>query len=175
MFPSGKQNLNKIPISLAILTISDRCAKGQAQDLSGLALQKLAEEQGWTVQERALVADEKKEIAAKLLYWCDREKISLILTTGGTGLGPRDVTPEATKPLLEKEVPGLGELMRQEGLKHTPLAVLSRSLAGIRGTSLILNLPGSPKGAVESLNAVLGVIPHALSILGGAAHEKATP
>lgn len=159
-------------ISVGILTISDRCSKGLAEDLSGAVLENMAAKQGWRVSVRAVVPDEKKQIARVVRRWCDKEKIPLILTTGGTGLGPRDITPEAVKPLLDKDLPGFGELMRSEGRKHTPLAVLSRSQAGTRGASLIVNFPGSPKGAEQSLRAVASLIPHALAILGGAAHGK---
>lgn len=159
-------------ISVGILTISDRCSRGLAEDLSGAVLEEIARREGWRVDVRAVAPDEKKQIARVVRQWCDKKKISLVLTTGGTGLGPRDVTPEAVAPLLDKQLPGFGELMRISGRKKTPLADLSRSQAWTRGETLVLNLPGSPKGAEQSLRAVLGLVAHALSILDGGGHGK---
>ena len=158
-------------ITVGILTISDRCSRGLREDGGGPALGKAAESLGWRVAEHAVVPDEKKEIQGILRDWCDTKKLQLILTTGGTGLGPRDVTPEATREVLDREVEGISDLMRREGMKHTPRAALSRAVAGVRGASLILNLPGSPRGAEESLRAVSGIIPHALSMMKGEGHE----
>ncbi|MBI4061075.1 MAG: MogA/MoaB family molybdenum cofactor biosynthesis protein [Elusimicrobia bacterium] len=159
-------------MTAGILTASDRCSSGASLDLSGPALRELVEARGWKVTAAAVLPDDAERIAATLRDWCDRKNISLILTTGGTGIGPRDVTPEATRRTLEKELPGVAELMRREGLRHTRMAVLSRALVGVRGSSLIVNLPGSPSGARESLEAVIDLVEHALAILKGGGHEK---
>ncbi len=153
----------------AVLTISDRCSRGEQQDLSGPALVALLERHGWTVTARATVPDEIPEIRAALEAL--RADAAMIVTTGGTGLSPRDVTPEAVRPLLDKEIPGLAEKMRRDGLAKTPHATLSRSLAGVRQDALVLCLPGSQKGAVDSLHSVLEVLPHAVEIIGGAQHD----
>lgn len=162
--------MDKPALEVGILTISDSCASGQAEDLSGPAVEELAAAQGWKIAVKGSVADDASQIEPIVRQWCDLKAISVVLTTGGTGLGPRDVTPEAIRPLLDKELPGFGELMRQEGGKRTPLAALSRSLAGARRQSLIVCLPGSPSGARESLQALVELIPHAAAILSGAGH-----
>ena len=156
-------------IQVAIVTISDSAVAGTREDLSGPALEQRVAELGWKVAQRAVVADERSLIAKTVanLSGCD-----LILTTGGTGLAPRDVTPEAIKMIAEREVPGFGELMRSEGLKSTRFAPLSRGGAVTRGTTLIVMLPGSPRGSVESLNAVSGLIPHAVDLLHGRTEHK---
>ena len=161
-------------IRAGILTVSDRSSKGLRKDSSGPLLKKMLEEKNWEVQAERIVPDERAEIRKVLLEWCDVHMLSLILTTGGTGIGPRDITPETTSEILDKELRGFSELMRQEGLKHTPLAVLSRSVAGVRGQSLIINLPGSPKGSRESLLAVIDVIPHAIMMIQGQDHDSKT-
>lgn len=164
---------NKPPIHVAILTVSDRCSRGESDDKSGPRLGEIALEQGWIIEEMEVVADEKAEIQATLLDWCDKGTIALILTTGGTGLSPRDVTAQATQEILDKEIPGLAELMRSEGRKFNPFSVLSQAVVGLRKKTLIINLPGNPLGAEQSLRIVLGLIPHALHIMtGGDHHEK---
>ena len=160
-------------LTVGILTVSDTCSRGRAEDGSGKALAKLVQEAGWKVEVRAVVPDEAREIRAIMKEWADDLRLSLILTTGGTGAGPRDVTPEATEKLLERALPGLPELIRREGVKSNPRAALSRGLAGIRGKTLIINLPGSPRGAAESFQAVAGLIPHALEVMDGARHDPA--
>lgn len=153
----------------AVLTVSDRATAGAMADESGPAVRRLLAEAGFEVSEVAVVPDERERIAEFLAAAALAHE--LVVTTGGTGLGPRDVTPEATRPLLDYEVPGLAELMRAEGLRSTPMAALSRSLAGVRGRSLIVNLPGSVRGATESLAAIVPVLRHAVGLLAGDARH----
>ncbi len=154
-------------VRIAILTVSDRAFHGQREDRSGPALVQAVTEQGWTVVETGLVPDEQEAIRDVLLAWCARPDVDIILTTGGTGFGPRDVTPEATRTVIEREAPGLAEAMRAASLRITPHAMLSRAIAGIRGHALIINLPGSPKAAVENFAVVAAVLPHAVQLLRG--------
>jgi len=156
----------------AILVTSDRAARGQYEDLTGPALAAFLVERGWQVREVRVVPDDRAAIAQVLSAWCDAGPPGLVLTAGGTGLGPRDVTPEATREILEKDLPGLPELMRSRGSAKTPRAALSRAAAGCRGACLVVNLPGSPRGAVESLECVLDLIPHALEMLRGGGHGE---
>ena len=155
----------------AVLTTSDRGARGEREDTSGPALQELLEAHGFRVADRQLVPDRVEEIGKVLLEWIDQRKIDLVVTTGGTGLTPGDVTPEATRPLLEREIPGMAEAMRAASLLKTPNAMLSRALAGTRGQSLIINLPGSRRGAVENLEVVLPVLAHALAKIKGSTED----
>ena len=154
-------------IRVAVITTSDSAVAGTRADKSGPALEARAAELGWTVVSRHLIPDEAPQITALLDRLVKEGQTNVILTTGGTGLAPRDVTPEATRAISSREVPGFGERMRAEGLKSTRFAPLSRSAAFTAGAVLILNLPGSPKGAVESLDAVAGLIPHAVDLLNG--------
>jgi molybdenum cofactor synthesis domain-containing protein len=154
-------------IRVAVLTISDSSKAGARQDVSGPAVAELCERQGWGVVVREVLADERAEIGARLAAVADSGTADVIVTTGGTGIAARDVTPEATREVLEKELPGLSELMRAEGLKKTRRAVLSRAAAGTRKRALIVNVPGSPKGAVESLGAILDLVPHVVELLRG--------
>jgi len=154
-------------IRVAILTISDSVAAGTREDQSGAKLREQAHSMGWTTQASEVVPDEADQIAAVLRKWADSGHVSLILTTGGTGVAPRDVTPEATASVIDRSIPGLAELMRLEGLKSTPFAALSRGLAGVRRHCLIVNLPGSPKGAVESFDAIAKLVPHIVDLLEG--------
>ncbi len=156
---------------VALVTISDSVARGVRQDRSGPALRERCVALGWQVISVHVVSDEPSEIQARLLELADSGVTDVILTTGGTGLGPRDSTPEATQAVCEKMIPGLGELMREKGRKANPRAVLSRGVAGVRGRTIIVNLPGSPHGAVESLDAVADLLPHAVEVLGGARHD----
>jgi molybdopterin adenylyltransferase len=158
-------------MKIAVITISDTVARGERQDASGPAVIARCGELGWTVASTHLVADDTFEIQTILRRLTDEEKMDLILTTGGTGLGPRDVTPEATQAVADKMIPGFGEQMRRKGLEKTPRAILSRSSAAIRGTTLILNFPGSPKGAIESLDAIAPLIVHSIQIIHGARHD----
>lgn len=162
------------PIRAAILTVSDAGSRGERADTSGPAIRAMIEAAGGTVAEMAVVPDERDRIAETLRVWSDGGAIDLILTTGGTGLAARDVTPEATLDVAERMVPGIAEAMRAEGLRHTPKAMLSRSVAVVRGRTLIINLPGSEKGVRESLAAVIGVLPHAVDLLRGVTEHPPT-
>ena len=150
---------------VAILTVSDRSSSGQRADLSGPALQKLVQDYGWQLVESDIVPDEQEQIQTRLVSWADTGKVDLILTTGGTGFTRRDVTPEATLAVCQRMAPGLAEVMRASSLQVTPHGMLSRAVAGIRATTLIVNLPGSPKAAGENLAAIAAVIPHAVQML----------
>jgi molybdopterin adenylyltransferase len=154
-------------IRIAVVTISDSAVAGTREDLSGPALEQRVRELGWTVVAKRLLPDEVMEIAKALVELADGGEVDVILTTGGTGLALRDVTPEATRAVANREVPGFGELMRAEGLKTTRMAPLSRGGAATRGSALIVNLPGSPRGALDSLNVVAGLVPHAVDLLHG--------
>lgn len=154
------------PIRVGILTVSDSAVAGTRDDLSGPALRKRCEETGWYVIKTEAVPDEVDVIASTLREWTDAGA-SLILTTGGTGIAARDVTPEATRSVLEREIPGLSELMRAKGLEQTIYSALSRAVAGTRGKTLIVNLPGSPKGALFSLGVIEKLIPHCVDLLSG--------
>jgi molybdopterin adenylyltransferase len=151
----------------AILTLSDKGSKGERIDVSGPALRDWLAQQGVKVECMALMPDEEGQIAALLVDWVENLAPDLILTTGGTGVSPRDVTPEATRQVIERELPGFGELMRRKSLEKTSHAIISRALAGIRGRTLIINLPGSPKGAVENLEFIWAAVPHTVAKLQG--------
>ena len=152
-------------IRFGILTLSDRSSRGEREDMSGPALARLIQTEGWSVAEEVILPDEESAIRKILIEWTDSGKFDVILTTGGTGFSPRDVTPEATRAIIQRDVPGLAEAMRAESLKITPHAMLSRIVTGIRERTLIINLPGSPKGAVENLQVILPVLPHAVQLL----------
>ena len=150
---------------LGILTISTSGAKGQREDTSGQAIRELLEPQGFQVVRYEVISDQKNLIAERLSQWADSADVDLIVTTGGTGLGHHDVTPEACLSIIDKEVPGLAEAMRANTMQFTPMAMLSRAVAGIRGHTLIITLPGSPRGVKECLDVVSPVLPHALELL----------
>jgi len=151
----------------AILTLSDKGARGEREDLSGPALSDWLIQKGVVVERMSLIADDFEQIVSTLEKWTDSLATDLILTTGGTGVSPRDITPEATGKVIDRELPGFAERMRQESLKKTPHAIISRAIAGIRQRTLIINLPGSPKGAIENLEAVWPAIPHAIAKIQG--------
>ena len=152
-------------LKIAILTVSDRSSRGEREDLSGPALQAEINRLGWQLSLTAIVPDEVSQIAQVLAEWADSGQAEVILTTGGTGFAPRDVTPEATRQVIERLTPGLDEAMRAASLKITAHAMLSRAVSGIRKRTLIINLPGSPRGAVETLNVIVPVLPHAVDLL----------
>ncbi|MBI4339960.1 MAG: MogA/MoaB family molybdenum cofactor biosynthesis protein [Chloroflexi bacterium] len=151
--------------NLGILTSSDMGARGQRQDVSGQRIRELLVPAGFQVTRYEVVPDERPVLEDRLRRWCDEDRLDLIVTTGGTGLTQRDVTPEATRAVIEREVPGMAEAMRIQTLKNTPLSMVSRSVVGVRGHTLIINLPGSPKAVQECLEVVLPAIPHALDML----------
>ena len=161
-------------MKIGILTVSDKGARGEREDRSGPALKRMMEATGAEVARTGIVADERDLIAEALIEWSDAG-LDLILTTGGTGFSPRDVTPEATKAVIERETPGLAEVMRRAGMDKTPTAMLSRAAAGIRKSTLIVNLPGSEKGARESLEAILPALGHGIDILKGTSSECGKP
>ena len=161
-------------IRFGILTVSDRSSRGEREDASGPALARLIQAEGWSVAEEAILPDEESAIRNILIEWVDNGKFDVILTTGGTGFSPRDVTPEATRAVIQRDAPGLAEAMRAESLKITPHAMLSRIVTGVRERTLIINLPGSPKGAVENLQVILPVLPHAIQLLQDDSGSEAT-
>ncbi|RJP57208.1 MAG: MogA/MoaB family molybdenum cofactor biosynthesis protein [Deltaproteobacteria bacterium] len=158
-------------ITVGILTISDKGARGKREDQSGLEIERLVKELPARVDAYEIIPDEKDVIVNRLIDYVDNKKLDLIITTGGTGVAPRDVTPDATLAIIEKEVTGMAEAMRLQGLKKTPHAMISRAVVGIRKMSLIVNLPGSPKAVSENLNVILPSIPHAIEKIKGDTSE----
>ena len=150
-----------------VLTISDKGSQGKRRDESGETAAAMLENHGFQVAEKKIIPDDQKQIAKSLTEWVDSQKLSLIITSGGTGLSPTDVTPQAMKEIIDYEVPGIAEAMRAASMSQTPHAMLSRAIAGVRGTCLIINLPGSPGGVKDNLSVVLPALEHALSKLGG--------
>ena len=163
-------------LRVGILTVSDKGSRGERVDTSGAAIREMLASLQATVEHYQVVPDEEEVVASRLREWADEAGLDLIITTGGTGLSPRDVTPEATLAVVERVVPGMAEAMRQAGIAHTPMAMLSRAVAGVRGRTLIVNLPGSERGVRQNLVQLLPVLPHALETLRGAAGDHvATP
>jgi molybdenum cofactor synthesis domain-containing protein len=154
-----------VELTAAVVTVSDSCARGERQDLSGPAVSQFLHKHGFRVSVREVVSDDAIQIK-NLLIRLARE-VRFVVTTGGTGIAARDVTPDATVAVCDRILDGVAEQMRSEGTKKTPFAALSRGVCGVRGKALILNLPGSPSGAVESLEAVVGLVPHAIALLSG--------
>ena len=161
-------------INVGILTVSDRSSRGERVDESSKAIREALAQLDVDVKRYEIIPDEIDIISTELTEWVDGEKLDLILTTGGTGLSPRDVTPEATLRVVDKLAPGFAEVMRSESLKITPMGMLSRAAAGVRGTTLIINLPGSPKAVRECLQAIMPALPHAVEVVRGEAVECAT-
>ena len=159
-------------LNFGVITISDRSSQGEREDVSGPVLQRKIETQGWKVNKYTVIPDNLMEISHLLQQWADHKHLDVILTTGGTGFSPRDVTPEATRAIIERIAPGIAEAMRYESLKITPHAMLSRAVAGIRKQTLIINLPGSPKAAVENLEIIIPVLPHAVELLSNNPHSE---
>jgi len=158
-----------------ILTVSDKGSRGERQDKSGEAIREILSSIDVRIVNYDIIPDEKELISKKLVEWADEDKVDVIVTTGGTGLTPRDVTPEATLAVVDRIVPGFAEAMRAESLKKTPMAMLSRAVVGTRGKCLIINLPGSPKAVRECLQVILPALPHAVETLKGQAGECAAP
>ena len=159
--------------TLGILTISDKGSRGEREDKSGEAIREIISQFGARFVDYAIVPDEKEVIESKLIEWADKGGMDMIITTGGTGLGPRDVTPEATLDVIDKTIPGFSEAMRAKSLKKTPHAMLSREVCGVRNKTLIINLPGSPKAVRECLLVILPALPHAIEVIKGEAAECA--
>jgi molybdenum cofactor synthesis domain-containing protein len=161
-----------MPFLAGILTISDKGAAGDREDTSGAEIRRLLGGLDVSIERYEIIPDERAAITQRLIDWADGAALDLIVTTGGTGLGPRDVTPQATRDAIDYEAPGLAEAMRAEGLKHTPMAMLSRAVAGVRGRTLIVNLPGNPRSIRENLSALLPVLEHALQTLRGRTEHR---
>lgn len=154
-------------INAVAITVSDRCARGEQDDVSGRALVDLLRNAGANLVAHEVLSDDLEPLAGRLRDLADRDDINLIITTGGTGFGPRDNTPEATQRVIEREAPGLAEAIRAESLKHTPMAMISRGICGIRSATLMINLPGSPKAVRESFAVIAPVLRHAIALLAG--------
>ena len=157
----------EIHAKAGVLTISDKASLGKRMDESGELAARILQGEGFEIFKQKIVPDDRRKITDTLVEWVDREGLSLIVTSGGTGLSPTDVTPEAMLDVIDYQVPGMSEAMRAESLKKTPHAMLSRAIAGVRGSCLIINLPGSPGGVKDNLSVLLPALPHALSKLGG--------
>jgi molybdopterin adenylyltransferase len=164
-----------IEIKAGVLTVSDKGSRGQRRDESGEIIVGILEKKGFKVLKKEIIADVRREIAEKLRRWVDRDKLSLIVTSGGTGVSPTDFTPQATADVIDFEVPGMAEAMRSVSLKKTPHAMISRAKVGVRGSCLIINLPGSPGGAKDNLSVLLPALEHALLKLSGDPSDCAKP
>jgi molybdenum cofactor synthesis domain-containing protein len=160
-------------IQAAVITVSDACSRGEREDTSGAALAQLLTDVGAKIVERKILSDDLEPLAQTLREFTDRSDINLIVTTGGTGLGPRDNTPEATQRVIEREVPGIAEAIRAESLKSTPMAMISRGVCGVRSSTLLINLPGSPKAVRETFSVIAPVLSHALDLVAGKTTHRA--
>ncbi len=167
------EHTKPVNVRFAVLTASDRSSRGEREDISGAEIGRIGVAAGWELVSHTIVADDKKMLKKEMIRLCDTLQVSLVLTTGGTGMAPRDFTPDATVEVIEKNVPGIAEAMRLESLKKTPHAMLSRAICGARGKTLIVNLPGSPKAVRECLDVILPAIPHAVALLGGGVSDCA--
>jgi molybdenum cofactor synthesis domain-containing protein len=165
----------KARFTAGVLTISDKGSQGKREDLSGDSAVRMLESEGFDITRRKIVPDDRRQIADAIVEWVDRDRLALIVTTGGTGLSPTDVTPQAMQEVIDFPVPGMAEAMRAASLRKTPHAMISRAMAGVRRTCLIINLPGSPSGVEENLAVVLPALEHALMKLGGDPTECARP
>ena len=160
-------------IRAVVITVSDACSRGEREDTSGAALVQLLTELGAAIVETRILSDDLDPLVQSLTDFAQRDDVNLIITTGGTGLGPRDNTPEATQQVIEREAPGIAEAIRVESLKSTPMAMLSRAVCGVRSGTLIINVPGSPKAVRESFAVIAPIIPHALNLIAGRTrHDK---
>jgi len=160
-------------IRAVVITVSDACSRGEREDSSGAVLTQLLTDAGATIVDSKILSDDLEPLAQVLREFADRSDVNLIVTTGGTGLGPRDNTPEATQSVIEREVPGIAEAMRAESLKATPMAMISRGVCGVRSSTLIINLPGSPKAVKETFAVISPVLSHALDLLAGKTSHRA--
>ena len=159
--------VDKGPFSFVIITVSDKGAEGKREDTTGPIISKLLTKVGFVKKELIIIPDNKELIKEKICYLADELKVDLVVTNGGTGVSPEDITPEATKEVIDKEIPGMAEAMRSESLKKTPHAMLSRAVCGVRGSTLVVNLPGSPRGAKENLEVIIPALPHAIEKIKG--------